>query len=197
MPCANSPELTRSTSTRKGHPDVPARRPDRRDQHRVGTHPDRYGTPTLRAPRIRHHPFLSREQRKRWRDGACHLPGSPVRSAASSLRPRLCAARRPQAKSRSLDHLANGPQIASSTAAWVAGQWRSDSSLHGALQPAQSASGDLCLASASLHQSGSMALLYSCNSRAGHPRRARVGTSQVPRRQLGWWSQLAMRVVSA
>ena len=30
-----------------------------------------------------------------------------------------------------------------------------------------------------------------------HPRRARVGTSQVPRRQLGWWSQLAMRVVSA
>lgn len=32
---------------------------------------------------------------------------------------------------------------------------------------AQSASGDLCLASASLHQSGSMALLYSCNSRAG------------------------------
>ena len=32
---------------------------------------------------------------------------------------------------------------------------------------AQSASGDLCLASASLHQSGSTALLYSCNSRAG------------------------------
>ena len=36
-----------------------------------------------------------------------------------------------------------------------------------ALVSAQSASGDLCLASASLHQSGSMALLYSCNSRAG------------------------------
>jgi hypothetical protein len=37
----------------------------------------------------------------------------------------------------------------------------------GAPLSAQSASGDLCLASASLHQSGSMALLYSCNSRAG------------------------------
>ena len=28
-----------------------------------------------------------------------------------------------------------------------------------------------------------------------HSRRARVGTSQVPRRQLGWWSQLIWRVV--
>jgi hypothetical protein len=100
------------------------------------------------------------EQRRR-RDsfralGSHARPGSPktlqsrlrvwTRISSATSRALLCADRVPQRAAGSSFRTATPPAVALA---------------------AQSASGDLCLASASLHQSGSMALLYSCNSRAG------------------------------
>jgi hypothetical protein len=65
------------------------------------------------------------------------------------------------------------------------------------LSSAQSASAICASLARRCIKAGRWLCLTPATRARAHPRRARVGTSQVPRRQLGWWSQLAMRVVSA
>jgi hypothetical protein len=103
--------------------------------------------------------------------GARSRRGWPAESVSRCRRAGDAAADHPDTCSDSVRRISPGSTSSLSCADWGEDAARDPDgdprSTLGCACRAQSASGDLCLASASLHQSGSMALLYSCNSRAG------------------------------